>query len=58
MMDTTAMIDPVTGELIDEQQLAEQLLKQAREQGVDLVGSDGLLNALTKRVLETALEAE
>ncbi len=57
-MDTTAMIDPVTGELIDEQQLAEQLLKQAREQGVDLVGSDGLLNALTKRVLETALEAE
>lgn len=29
------MIDPVTGEIIDEQQLAEQLLKQAKEQGVD-----------------------
>ncbi|CAM5394704.1 hypothetical protein LSHI6S_02121 [Leifsonia shinshuensis] len=33
-MDTTEMIDPVTGEIIDEQQLAEQLLKQAKEQGV------------------------
>lgn len=57
-MDTTAMIDPVTGELIDEQQLAEQLLRQAKEQGVDLLGPDGLLNGLTKRVLETALDAE
>jgi hypothetical protein len=35
------MIDPVTGEIIDEQQLAEQLLKQAKEQGVELLGSDG-----------------
>jgi hypothetical protein len=33
VMDTTEMIDPVTGEIIDEQQFAEQLLKQAREQG-------------------------
>src|SRR5690606_20975413 len=57
-MDTTEMIDPVTGELIDEQQLAEQLLKQAKEQGGDLVGPNGLLNGLTKRVLEPALEAE
>ncbi len=57
-MDTTEMIDPVTGEIIDEQQLAEQLLKQAKEQGVDLLGPDGLLNGLTKRVLESALEAE
>ncbi len=32
-MDTTEMIDPVTGEIIDEQQLAEQLLRQAKEQG-------------------------
>lgn len=52
------MIDPVTGEITDEQQLAEQLLKQAKEQGVDLLGPDGLLNGLTKRVLETALDAE
>jgi hypothetical protein len=28
-MDTTEMIDPVTGEIIDEQQLAERLLRQA-----------------------------
>src|SRR5215218_490739 len=41
-----------------DQQLAEQLLVQAKEQGVELVGPGGLLNQLTKRVLETALEAE
>lgn len=58
MTDVIEMIDPVTGEIIDEQQLAELLLKQAKEQGIDLVGPDGLLNGLTKRVLETALEAE
>ena len=33
-------------------------LAQAKEQGVELVGPDGLLNQLTKRVLETALEEE
>ena len=43
---------------MDQQQLAEQLLAQAKEQGVELVGPDGLLNQLTKNVLETALEAE
>lgn len=37
MTDVIEMIDPVTGEIIDEQQLAEQLLKQAKEQRVDLV---------------------
>lgn len=52
------MIDPVSGEIIDQPQLAEQLLAQAKEQGVDLIGPDGLLNRLTKNVLETALEAE
>lgn len=55
---TEAMIDPVTGEIIDQKQLAEQLLAQAKEQGVSLVGPGGLLNQLTKNVLETALEAE
>lgn len=57
-MDTTEMIDPVTGETIDQQQLAEHLLRQAKEQGVDLLGPDGLLNGLAKQVLETALEAK
>ncbi|MGX1700977.1 IS256 family transposase [Microbacterium sp. NPDC055357] len=52
------MIDPVTGEIIDQQQIAEQLLAQAKEQGVSLVGPGGLLGSLTKTVLETALEAE
>ncbi len=38
--------------------LAEQLLAQAKEQGIDLAGPGGFLNQLTKTVLETALEAE
>ncbi|RGE20999.1 IS256 family transposase, partial [Leucobacter sp. wl10] len=49
------MIDPVTGEIIDQKDLAERLLAQAKEQGVSLVGPGGLLNQLTKNVLETAL---
>jgi putative transposase len=52
------MIDPVTGEIIDQKDLAERLLAQAKEQGVSLVGPGGLLNQLTKNVLETALNAE
>jgi putative transposase len=43
---------------IDEQSVAEQLVAQAREKGLELVGPEGLLSQLTKRVLETALEAE
>jgi putative transposase len=53
----TETLGPVTDE-VDQQELAEQLLAQANEQGVDLVGPDGLLNQLTKNVLETALDAE
>src|SRR5262245_43390754 len=43
---------------VDQRQLAEQLLAQAKEQGGGLVGPNGLLNQLTKNVLETALDAE
>ena len=43
---------------VDEQGIAEQLVAQAREKGIELVGPNGLLSQLTKRVLETALEAE
>ena len=50
-------LDPVAMEL-DQRQLAEQLLAQAKEQGVELVGPNGLLNQLTMNVLETALDAE
>ena len=42
----------------DEQSVAEQLVAQAREKGIELVGPSGLLSQLTKRVLETALEVE
>jgi len=55
---TGVMIDPVTGEIIDQKELAERLLAQAKEQGVSLVGPGGLLNQLTRNVLGTALEAE
>jgi type III secretion system FlhB-like substrate exporter len=40
---------------VDEQGIAEQLVAQARAKGIELVGPNGLLSQLTKRVLETAL---
>ncbi len=43
---------------IDQLQLAQQLVEQARAEGVELIGPGGLLTGLTKSVLETALEAE
>jgi putative transposase len=43
---------------VDQQESAQQLLAQAREQGIEPVGPGGLLNRLTTNVLETALEAE
>jgi putative transposase len=54
----SVMLDSVTGEPIDQKVLAEQLLAQAREEGIGLVGPGGLLSGLTKQVLESALEAE
>jgi len=43
-----------------EQELAaaRELVKAARDRGVELTGPDGLLKAITKTVLETALEEE
>jgi transposase-like protein len=38
--------------------IAEQLVEQARADGVDLVGPGGLLGDLTKQILETGLEVE
>ena len=38
--------------------LAEQLVEQARADGIDLVGPGGLLAGLTKQVLEAGLEVE
>lgn len=42
---------------LDQQELAQQLLAQTKEQRIDLVGQDGLLNRLTKNVLKTNLNA-
>jgi putative transposase len=53
----TETLDSMADE-VDQKQLAEQLLAQAKEQGVELMGPNGLLNQLTKNVLETALDAE
>jgi putative transposase len=61
LVDTTdrvEMIGPMTADIVDQKQLAEQLLQQAEEQNIELVGPGGLLNQLTKNVLETALDAE
>ena len=53
----TETIEPMAAQ-IDQQQLAQELVEQARAEGVELVGAGGLLTRLTKSVLETALEAE
>jgi transposase-like protein len=60
----TATLDGVTSKRKDkpepttEQQVAEELVRRAREQGLSLTGPDGLLKQLTKSVLETALNQE
>jgi putative transposase len=61
---TTAVMDGQTQdgeaslvELVDDE-LVARLAGQARAQGVSLVGEGGLLQQLTKRVLEAALDGE
>jgi len=46
----TETLDPVVKQTGDTQELAAQLLERAKEQGVELMGPDGLLNQLTKNV--------
>lgn len=48
---------PGRGPLVDEE-LADQLLGRAQEQGAELLGPDGLLSQVTKAVLERALAEE
>ena len=43
---------------LDDAELAQRLVDQAKAEGVSLTGPGGLLGGLTKRVLETALEGE
>ena len=58
----TATLDDVTKkskrEPTAEEKVAEELVRRAREQGLSLTGPDGLLQQLTKTVLETALNQE
>ncbi|KXF55183.1 transposase [Rhodococcus sp. SC4] len=54
----TETLEPMDQSKIDHQELAQQLIAQAKAEGVELVGPNGLLNQLTANVLETALEAE
>src|ERR1700685_3064751 len=58
----TATLDDVTKKIkpepTAEQLAAEELVRQARAQGLSLTGPDGLLKQLTKTVLETALNQE
>lgn len=46
-IDDDRNIDPMAETEVDQKQLAEQLLAQAK-QGVELMGPNGLLNQLTK----------
>lgn len=47
-----------TGPSPAERELALEMIRKAREQGLDLTGPDGLLKQFTKTVLETALDEE
>jgi putative transposase len=42
----------------EDRELAERLVAEANDKGLDLVGPDGVLTGLTRRVLEAGLEAE
>jgi len=55
---TVAAPSEDTNEERPDRSMAEQLVDQARADGRDLVGPDGLLADLTKQVLETGLEVE
>jgi hypothetical protein len=53
-----SLMDPADPPSAEELAAARELVRQARAQGVALTGPGGLLKALTKTVLETALEEE
>nr|WP_252395890.1 hypothetical protein [Streptantibioticus parmotrematis] len=60
MSDTTIEQIPGSGAAVEasasDEQLVAMLVDRARSEGVQLTGEDGLLQQLTKRVLESALE--
>ena len=60
MSDVEHADEPRAGAGLDglDEQLVEQLVGQARAGGLQLTGEGGLLQQLTKRVLESSLEGE
>lgn len=50
--------DPVDSSRLVDAALAEELVSRAREQGVELLGENGLLRQMTKAVLERGLAEE
>jgi putative transposase len=56
--DTAADSSPEMMTDVVDEQLAAQLVAQARSEGLSLIGEGGLLGKLTKMVLENALEGE
>ncbi len=50
--------EPAAAPSAEEIEAARELVRAARAKGVALTGPDGLLKALTKAVVETALEEE
>ncbi|MGV8966596.1 MAG: IS256 family transposase [Cellulomonas sp.] len=55
----TETIEPMVKlDEVERHQFAQQLVDQAKSEGVDLIGPGGLLTGLTKTVLEAALEEE
>jgi putative transposase len=55
---TADQADPSPEAVTVEQKLIDQLVEQARSKGLQLTGEGGLLQQLTKAVLESALEGE
>lgn len=55
---STEYVNDASQARLTDLQIAEQLVEQAKADGVELVGPGGLLNGLTKTVLEAALEVE
>src|ERR687887_2516327 len=61
IVDTEAVEAPVVelaAEAVSDEQLVAMLVDRARNDGLQLTGEGGLLQQLTKRVLESALEGE
>lgn len=53
-----AVIEVPDAREVDELEVARELVRQAREAGLALTGPGGLLKAMTKTVIETALDEE